>query len=156
MTLNELQRIHNEIKLRNSISQNMINHCFICNPTKEDIQLLIKMGLTYQQCNDSSAYIFARFRRTDNETISFLNLKVDIQCDENGFMSYTIFSANGNIGIKEKTDYPDLKENDIIGIIQNQHFGYIQYEPYNFYWSILIPKTDIDLSTYQNILISLA
>lgn len=37
MTLEELKNISNEIKIRNISSQNMIQHCFIYNPTREMI-----------------------------------------------------------------------------------------------------------------------
>ena len=153
MALKELQSISDEIKLRNLTSSNMIKHCFIYNPTREMIDALKKMGVVYQYQNDSPAYLFARFRRPDNETISYMNLKIDIKCDEKGFVSYTIFSANSDVGLGD-TNYLDLQENEVIGMIKDNQFGYVLYEPINFFWSILIPQANFDFYPYQDISMS--
>lgn len=140
MTLEEIKNISNEIKIRNLTSSNMIRHCFVYNPTREMIICLEKIGITYQYQNDSDAYSFARFRRPNDDMISYMNLNIDIQCDENGFVSYTIFSVISDAGIKEPREnlyYSHLKEGDIVGIINNDSFGYMNYECYSFYWSAL-------------------
>lgn len=153
MTLEELKNISNEIKIRNISSQNMIQHCFIYNPTREMIICLEKMGITYQYQNDSSAYLFARFKRPDNEMISYMNLKIDINCDEKGFVSYTIFSANSDVGLGD-TNYLDLQENEVIGMIKDNQFGYVLYEPINFFWSIWVPQSNFDFYPYKDIQMS--
>lgn len=153
MTLEELKNISNEIKIRNISSQNMIQHCFIYNPTREMIICLEKMGITYQYQHDSSAYLFARFKRPDNEMISYMNLKIDINCDEKGFVSYTIFSANSDVGLGD-TNYLDLQENEVIGMIKDNQFGYVLYEPINFFWSIWVPQSNFDFYPYKDIQMS--
>ena len=153
MTLEELKNISNEIKIRNISSQNMIQHCFIYNPTREMIICLEKMGITYQYQNDSSAYLFARFKRPDNEMISYMNLKIDINCDEKGFVSYTIFSANSDVGLGD-TNYLDLQENEVIGMIKDNQFGYVLYEPINVFWSIWVPQSNFDFYPYKDIQMS--
>lgn len=154
MTLEELKNIEKEIIVRNRTSQKMIKHCFIYSPTLEDIKKLLKMGIQYQYCNDSLAYIFSKARHPNDDMLSFLNLKLDIHCNEDGFESYTLFAANIGLSINDEPVYLDIKEHDIIGIIYNKKFGYKIYEPCDFYWSIMMAETKI--STYQNVQMLLA
>ena len=152
MTLEEFKSISNEIKLRNMTSQNMIRHCFIYNPTEEDIQNLVKMKLIYHEHKDSDFFTFGKWKRPDNEMISFLNVKIDIQCNEEGFVAYTCFFATEG-GNNNNRGYLNLKENEIIGVIHNHQFGYSKYESLNFYLDMLCRdrETRPDFSIYQEI-----
>ena len=82
--------------------------------------------------------------------MNFWNLKIDIQCNEEGFIAYTCFFATVG-GNNNNREYLSLKENEIIGVIHNHQFGYSKYKSFDFYWSMLCREPVPDFSIYQEI-----
>ena len=52
------------------------------------------------------------------------------------------------------TNYLDLQENEVIGMIKDNQFGYVLYEPINFFWSIWVPQSNFDFYPYKDIQMS--
>lgn len=158
MTLDELKNINDEIKIRNHISMNMIKHCFIYNPSEEILMNIRKLNLLYHQScqEDSLLFNFCKNPNLCKEAFETMNITVDIECDENGFCSYSFVTAKGDF-ISDETitanKYKDMQEGDIYGVLINERFQYGVYQSKSFYMDMLSPRFVKDgLFSYQNAL----